>query len=192
MESLKSKIIPSIMKKDIDEILEKQLFNANRYYAESNPNISQLMSDELLNSPEVFFKKLKDRWNWHNLYYEELLEPAFSDIVRNENIELSPNEIENLIKIYSTSCVVDEATLVMSGAIKKYLDYNCRFISTVDENMKLEESNHFLITPPVETYFAQYQIDHLYYIYLLKFDNIKSNEFKKYRWYKKVFNFWRI
>ena len=180
MESLKSKIIPSIMKKDIDEILEKQLFNANRYYAESNPNISQLMSDELLNSPEVFFKKLKDRWNWHNLYYEELLEPAFSDIVRNENIELSPNEIENLIKIYSTSCVVDEATLVMSGAIKKYLDYNCRFISTVDENMKLEESNHFLITPPVETYFAQYQIDHLYYIYLLKFDNIKSNEFKKY------------
>ena len=37
-----------------------------------------------------------------------------------------------------------------------------------------------LITPPVETFFAQYQIDHLYYIYLLKFDNSKSDEFKKY------------
>lgn len=180
MENIKSKIIPSMMKKNIDEILEQQLFNANRYYAESNPNISQLMSKELLNCPEVFLKRLVDRWNWHNSYYEDLLEPAFSNIVKNENIELSPNEIENLIKIYSTSCVVDEATLVMSGAIKKYLDYNCGLISTIDENMKLEESNRLLITPPVETYFAQYQIDHLYYIYLLKFDNSKSDEIKKY------------
>lgn len=180
MENIKSKIIPSIMKKNIDEILEQQLFNANRYYAESNPNISRLMSNELMNSPEVFLKRLIDRWNWHNSYYEDLLEPAFSTLIRNENIELSPMEIENLIKVYSTSCVVDEATLVMSGAIKKYLDYNCRLISTIDENMKIEESNRLLITPPVETYFAQYQIDHLYYIYLLKFDNSKSNEFKKY------------
>lgn len=180
MENIKSKIIPSEMKKNIDEILEQQLFNANRYYAESNPNISQLMSEELINIPEVFLKRLMDRWSWHNSYYENLLEPAFSTIIRNKNLELSPMEIDNLIKIYSTSCVVDEATLVMSGAIKKYLDYNCGLISTTDENMKIEESNRLLITPPVETYFAQYQIDHLYYIYLLKFDNSKSNEFKKY------------
>ncbi|MBR3162190.1 MAG: C39 family peptidase [Bacilli bacterium] len=180
MENIKSKIIPSIMKKNIDEILEQQLFNANRYYAESNPNISQLMSEELMNRPEVFLRKLIDRWSWHNSYYEDLLEPAFSVIIRNENIELSPVEIEDLIKIYTTSCVVDEATLVMSGSIKKYLDYKCGLISTTDENMKKEESSRLLITPPVETYFAQYQIDHLYYIYLLKFDNSKSNEFKKY------------
>ena len=180
MENIKSKIIPSEMKKNIDEILEQQLFNANRYYAESNPNISQLMSEELINIPEVFLKRLIDRWNWHNSYYEDLLEPAFSTIIRNKNLELSPMEIDNLIKIYSISCVVDEATLVMSGAIKKYLDYNCCLISTTDENMKIEESNRLLITPPVETYFAQYQIDHLYYIYLLKFDKSKSNEFKKY------------
>lgn len=37
-----------------------------------------------------------------------------------------------------------------------------------------------LITPPIETYFAQYQIDHLYYIYLLKFQKQKSEEFKKF------------
>lgn len=180
MENIKSKIIPSVMKKNIDEILEQQLFNANRYYAESNPNITQLMSKEILKRPEVFLKRLIDRWNWHNSYYEDLLEPAFSDIVKNNNMELSPNEIKNLIKVYSTSCVVDEATLVMSGAIKKYLDYNCELISIANGDMKLEESTHFLITPPVETYFAQYQIDHLYYIYLLKFDNSKSDEFKKY------------
>jgi hypothetical protein len=180
MENIKSKIIPSEMKKNIDEILEEQLFNANRYYAESNPNISKLMNNELFNTPEVFFKRLVDRWNWHNSYYELLLEPAFLDLIRNDNLELSPKETENLIKIYSTSCVVDEATLIMSGAIKKYLDYNCKFISTTDENLKLEEANHLLITPPVETFFAQYQIDHLYYIYLLKFDNSKLYEFKKY------------
>ena len=64
--------------------MEQQLFNANRYYAESNPNISELMSKELHNSPEVFLKRLVDRWNWHNSYYEDLLEPAFSNIVKNE------------------------------------------------------------------------------------------------------------
>ena len=180
MENLKSKIIPNDLKKNIDEILEQQLFNANRYYAESNPNISKLMSRELFNCPEIFLKRLTDRWKWHNSYYEDLLEPAFSDLVRNKNMELSPREIENLIKIYLTSCSVDEATLVMSGAIKKYLDYKCRYISTIEENMKLEESNQLLITPPTETFFAQYQIDHLFYIYLLKFDKSKSNDFREY------------
>ena len=86
MENIKSKIIPNVMKKNIDEILEQQLFNANRYYAESNPDISQLMNKELLNAPEIFLKRLIDRWNWHNSYYEVLLEPAFSDLIRNDNI----------------------------------------------------------------------------------------------------------
>ena len=83
MENIKSKIIPSVMKKNIDEILEQQLFNANRYYAESNPNISQLMSEELMDSPEIFLKRLIDRWSWHNSYYEGLLEPAFCNIQLN-------------------------------------------------------------------------------------------------------------
>ena len=180
MENIKSKIIPTEMKKNIDEILEKQLFNANRYYAESNPDISSLMNDELLEDPAEFYKKLVNRWEWHNSYYEALLEPAFSDLIRNNNIELSPEEIENLMEVYMTSCAVDEATLVMSGAIKKYLDYNCKLISVTNENMKLDEARQLLVTPPVETYFAQYQIDHLYYIYLLKFHKEKSNEFKKH------------
>ena len=41
MENIKSKIIPDELKINIDEIMEKQLFNANRYYAESNPFISK-------------------------------------------------------------------------------------------------------------------------------------------------------
>lgn len=184
MENIKSKIIPNSMKKDIDVILEQQLFNANRYYAESNPKISELMNKELLNGPEVFLKRLRDRWDWHNLFYELLLEPSFTDIVRNREKELSPTEIDELIRIFSTSCCVDEATLVMSGAIKKYLDYNCKFISTTTEDINKEDASQFLITPPIETFFAQYQIDHLFYIYLIKFENEKSSSFKKKLLYK--------
>lgn len=180
MENLKSKIIPSIWKKNIDEILEKQLFNANRYYAESNSNISLLMNMELSEQPDVFFKKLTDRWDWHNSYYELLLEPAYSDLVKDSHMELSPSEIDDIIKVYLTSCFVDEATLVMSGSIKKYLEYTCGHINIEDENLDKKEANILLVTPPTETYFAQYQIDHLYYIYLLKFDNIKSIDFKKH------------
>ena len=43
MENIKSKIIPESLKSNIDEVMERQLFNANRYYAESNPQISSLM-----------------------------------------------------------------------------------------------------------------------------------------------------
>ena len=111
MENLKSKIIPEEWKENIDEIMERQLFNANRYYAESNPNISKLMSKELHNSPQIFLKNLIDRWNWHNSYYELLLEPAYSSLITNSHIELSPKEIKDLIQVYITSCLVDEALI---------------------------------------------------------------------------------
>lgn len=109
-----------------------------------------------------------------------LLEPSYEKLVREDSMELSPKEIEDLIRVYSTSCLVDEATLVMSGAIKKYLDYNCQKIIISDENISQEEASTMLITPPVETFFAQYQIDHLYYIYLLKTEDIDAPKFKKY------------
>ena len=180
MENIKSKIIPESLKENIDEILEKQLFNANRYYAESNPEISYLMKNELYQNPTEFLYRLKSRWNWHNTYYELLLEPAFDKIIREKFIELSPTELDNIINIYATSCLVDEATLVMSGSIKKYLDYNCKNIAVADEDVSLEKANIMLTTPPIETFFAQYQIDHLYYIYLLKTNDTNTQKFKNY------------
>ena len=63
MENIKSKIIPENLKMNIDEIMEQQLFNANRYYAESNPEISNLMQKELYQRPEEFLHRLKTRWN---------------------------------------------------------------------------------------------------------------------------------
>lgn len=180
MENIKSKIIPESLKLNIDKVMEEQLFNANRYYAESNPNISNLMHNELLQDPENFYSRLVDRWNWHNSYYEQLLEPAYISLIKGNDIELSPSEINDLIKIYFTSCQVDEATLVMSGAIKKYLDYNYSNIFIKDENLTLMEAGQMLITPPIETFFAQYQIDHLYYIYLLKTEDKDLFKFKDY------------
>lgn len=61
MENIKSKIIPENLKNNIDEIMEQQLFNANRYYAESNPEISNLMKKELYNNPETFLDRLRKR-----------------------------------------------------------------------------------------------------------------------------------
>ena len=180
MENIKSKIIPEELKINIDEIMEKQLFNANRYYAESNPFISDLMKKELDDVPTVFLRRLQDRWRWHNHYYEELLEPAFQTLIKNNEKELSPKEIDDLKKVYITSCLVDEATLVMSGAIKKYIDYNYEKISISDENLSKLEARYMLITPPVETFFAQYQIDHLYYIYMLETKDKNIWKFKEY------------
>lgn len=180
MENIKSKIIPKNLKENIDEVLEKQLFNANRYYAESNPEISNLMLKELYKTPVNFLGRLINRWNWHNAYYELLLEPAYTSLVRDNEKELSPVELDDLIKVYSTCCLVDEATLVMSGSIKKYLECNCKDINIYDENLTLLEASQMLITPPIETFFAQYQIDHLYYIYLLKFRIEQSEKYKNY------------
>lgn len=180
MENLKSKIIPENIKVNIDEILETQLFNVNRYYAEFNRNISNLMQKELYNRPEVFYKRLVDRWNWHNKYYEDLLEPAYAKLIRDCDKELSPNEIDDLIDVYMTCCKVDEATLIMSGSIKKFLEYWCTNICVNDENLSKNEADFMLLTPPIETFFARYQIDHLYYIYISKFDNSKSFEYREY------------
>ncbi len=180
MENIKSKIIPDELKENIDELMEQQLFNANRYYAETNPDINDLIKREMNNSPDKFLKKLIDRWNWHNSYYESLLEPAFIDIIRDEEKELSPKEIDDLMNVYFTSCLVDEATLIMSGAIKKYLDHIYKKMFIKDENFSFSSSAQMLITPPVETFFAEYQIDHLYYIYLMKTKDMNLYKFKNY------------
>lgn len=179
MENIKSKIIPKELKNHIDEILELQLFNANRYYAESNPKIKVLMESQLSEMPEVFYDRLCRRWEWHNEFYETLLEPAYLSFLSAKEIELSPGEIDDLIAVYNTICLVDEATLVMSGAIKKYLDYVCSKVSVVDENIPTNEAAFMLVTPPVNTFFAQYIIDHLFYIYLQKVEIEKAEKFKK-------------
>ncbi|MBR6778582.1 MAG: C39 family peptidase [Clostridia bacterium] len=185
MKNFKKEIIPQEMKRNIDEILEKELFNANRYYAENDVNISKLMESEMKKSPIDFLRELRYRWNWHNHFYEELLEPAFSEIVQNNFSDCSVSQLKNIIDIYKTCCIVDEVTLVSSGAIKKHLNYNLGKINTDVEGFSREDGKFMLLTPPVETFFAQYRIDHLNYILAIKnkddnIDSLRSGLLEKY------------
>ena len=178
--NMKSRIIPDDMKNDIDEILEKQLFNANRYYAVSNSDIYRLMEIEKIKKSVDYLSELKRRWNWHNYFYEELLEPAFFELTYSSEKELSPKQIEELIKIYNTCCSVDAATLVSSGGIKMHLKYQMDNMSLECENVSREDAAFMLLTPPTDSFFVQYEIDHLSYLIAQK-NNLKETEkIKKY------------
>ena len=179
-DNLKNIIIPEKLKENIDEVLEEQLFNANRYYAESNPFISSLMEIEKRKNPIEFLEELKKRWNWHNTFYENLLEPAFLEITSESFLELTPQEVLDIIAIYKTCCLVDETTLVTSGAIKKHLEYNFPKVLIEDEYYSKEEARYMLLTPPVLTFFAEYEKEHLEYVILLKRNALQAKEFREY------------
>ena len=180
VSEFKKKIIPKEMKLNIDAILEEQLFNANRYYAKSNTDISALAKAELVKLPTQFLAELKRRWTWHNYFYENLLEPAFLEISDQMNSDLSVNQILDLIEIYKTCCLVDEATLVMSGSIKDFLQYHFPKIPISLDGIDIEEAKFMLFTPAEETFFAQYYIDHLIYIILLKKNDTKAVSYRQY------------
>ena len=180
VSEFKRKIIPKEMKLNIDAILEEQLFNANRYYAKSNADISKLARAEMVKLPTQFLAELKRRWIWHNHFYEDLLEPAFLEITAQTNSDLSVKQILDLIEIYKTCCLVDEATLVMSGSIKDFLQYHFPKIPISLDGFDIEEAKFMLFTPAEETFFAQYYIDHLMYIILLKTDDVKAVKYKQY------------
>lgn len=177
---LKSLIIPKAMKENIDKIMEEQLFNANRHYAESNFDISLLMEQASNKCSSEFLAELEKRWKWHNYFYEVLLEPSYLTLVSDGYMELSPSQLVDLIKIYKTCLLVDEATLVMSGAIKKHLDRKLGELLPVTYGDSCKEEAFMLVTPPEESFYNKYQIDHLNYILLLRTDEKKALEFKDY------------
>lgn len=185
MKNIKKEIIPQEIKTNIDEILEKELFNANRYYAENDVNISKLMESEMKKSPIDFLRELRYRWDWHNHFYEDLLEPAYLEIVQHKLSDCSISQLKRIIEIYKTCCIVDEVTLVSSGAIKKHLNYNLGKINTDVEGFSRVDGKFMLLTPPVETFFAQCHIDHLNFVLAIKnkdknIDKIKSCLLEKY------------
>ena len=91
--------------------------------------------------------------------------------------EFSLKDIQELKQIYKTMCKVDQATLIASAAIKKNLKQN---IGNVTKGIRSEEEKFMLLTPPTETFFATYYIDHMKYIMELKKNNIEeANNIKK-------------
>lgn len=170
---IKKSIIPEEWKEDIDDIMEKQLFNANRYYAENNPKLSEIVNTYAQLTSNEFLKVLKKQWNWHNKFYEELLEPVVNSFIQKSSKELSPKEVLELKKIYKTMCKVDEATLAISAGIKKHLENNMKknFTNNISNKISNEEL-YMACTPPEETFFIRYYKDHLRYLIAQKQNNI--------------------
>lgn len=167
------------MKNNIDRILEEQLFKANRSYSEKNKLVKELMNVELKKSSIDFLKELDYRWNWHNSFYEELLEPSYFELMNSSLEELTPKQVQEFIEIYKTCLLVDEVTLVSSAAIKKHLEYQLPKMNLDSEGLSFEEEHYLMLTPPIETFFNQYQIDHLTYLKMIKENNKNAKEYKE-------------
>lgn len=171
---LKRDIIPTEWKNDIDKRLIDDLLYANRYFASSNPKMKDQITKEIKTVPTLFYKHLVDRWDWHNNFYEGLLEPALPLILESNHFSLSPYRIKALTNSYSACSAVDMATLPMTGAIKSYLN-----VWTVKLSIYMsDEEKRVLLTPPTESFYAKYAQDHLTYIYYSKINPKKSEIFK--------------
>jgi len=175
-DNLKRTLIPQEWKESIDDILKKDLLEANRYFAKTNPRISKVIEQEIVKTPELFYRNLCERWEWHNEFYEKFLEPALNLLVRENSSELSPLQVEMLIRVYETVSLVDQATLVMSAAIKKHLEI---WASKEKLNSLNKEDRLKLINLPLESFWVQYHIDHLDYIIEKKRNVSKSISLKE-------------
>lgn len=157
---IKRKIIPESWKENIDEIVSTELVGANRYFAAKDENIASLIENESAHDPVTYLRDLHERWDWHNDFYENLLEPSISSLLPKSAFELSPSQVENLIKIYPICSLVDQSTIVMSAGIKKCVENSIakRYSHFTDEEKMM------MITPPNESYWITYRADHLEYI----------------------------
>lgn len=171
MNLIKKEIIPENLKSNIDQILEEQLLNANRNYAEDNKEIYEIIENFIKIHPKIYIKELIDRWNWHNKFYEDTLEPAYSELMNLDLDELTPEQVDEFIRIYKTCLNVDKATMITSCGIKKHLDYWVDKISIQNEDLNKSDSLFMLLTPLKEPFYVQYQIDHLKYIMLKKMND---------------------
>ncbi len=178
----KSEMIPEEWKENIDNILEEQLFNANRYYAEANPQLANIINNTSKMQSTKFYKELKKRWEWHNNFYENILEPNIDIYLEKNSTELTPKDVQNLINIYKTICKIDQATLAMSGAIKKHLNYNLKNMLTYKPFGKVDQNEVLMsLTPPTDTFFVKYHVDHILYKIAQKSnDKEKIDKMEKY------------
>lgn len=157
--SVKRKIIPEDWKENIDEIIAKELVSANRYFAETNKDLVQLIAKESTHDPITYLRDLRERWEWHNDFYENLLEPSIDQLLPKSALELSASQVESIIQIYSVCTLVDQSTLVLSAGIKKCIEHNLeRYSQATDEEKSM------MISPPNESYWITYRIEHLDYI----------------------------
>ncbi len=155
----KSVLIPDGWKGSIDEILTKELLGANRYFAQSNPLLRNLVEEQARKDPVTFYEELVNRWNWHNVFFEELLEPALNDLLPRTVFDLTEERVVELGKMYAVASLIDQATLIPTAAIKKHIEY---WTSWLQQKMMLSDAEAtLLLTPPTPSFWATYMADHL-------------------------------
>lgn len=166
VKKTKASIIPALWKDNIDYIIESELVGANRSLVDANPHLSAIVERYARIPPQTFFQELRSRWNWHNEFYENLLEPALPLLLEPNIFSITPKQLICLRDAYMIGSLVDQATLVISAAIKKHIIYwlgclpECKFLSTEDVNV--------LLSLPTTPYPVQYIIDHISYIIAIK------------------------
>lgn len=163
--STKSSLIPNEIKEDIDDCIEHELVSANRYFAEQNPNISRLVKRAANMDSMRFLITLTERWNWHNDYFENMLEPALGSLIEERSVALSPWQISALRDAYATASLVDQATLVMSAAIKLHVEERLKDpkFARLSQDERL-----MLLTPPEKPFYVRYRREHLEYLLALR------------------------
>src|SRR3989338_10114715 len=144
--SLKSRIIPNEWKDDIDGILKRELQQANRSFVVKDQALAALIAKQARKDPETFLRELKDRWDWHNHFYEDILEPALPSMLEENISQLSPSQIDAQRIAYEAMSLVDRATLIPTGATKRHLDY---WITPEKTPELSDEERRLLITPSV-------------------------------------------
>lgn len=158
--AIKRKIIPEDWKENIDKIIAEELVGANRYFAATNKDIVPLIEEESTYDPVTYLRDLQERWDWHNDFYENLLEPSIESLLPKSASELSASQVEDLIKIYPICSLVDQSTIILSAGIKKCVEHN---VAKIYSHFT-DEERLMMITPPNESYWITYRADHLDYI----------------------------
>lgn len=162
----KMRVVPEEWKPRIDQILEDELLSANRVWVMKDPLLAKEI-DQLSELGSVaFLEELKKRWVWHNKFYEEVLEPMLPYLKRKSHHELTDEDAQTLAYLYEAMDRVDRDTIAISAAIKKHVD---REIEKNSVGLSPEEKS-LLATPPTETFFAEFIIDHLRYLLARRHD----------------------
>lgn len=173
--NFKARIVPAEWKDNLDTRLTEDLLNANRYFAHANPAISRLVEREASRSPEDFYTVLRARWAWHHEFYEEGLEPVLDQVIETSHFALSPSQIDAIATLYRVGSLIDQATLPVSAATKKHLDY---WIGQESKSMT-EAEKLMLLSPPVESFWVKYRKDHLDYVLALREGHSDVDDMKR-------------